>query len=167
MTATKIRDYTLSAISEAIVSRIAGHLARYGLVVVIGWIGLLKFTSYEAQGIQPLVAHSPFMSWMYDVFSISTFSSLLGVLEVGTAVLLAVKPWWPRVSAVGSLIAVGLFIATISFLFTTPGIGEAAAGGFPALSMTGQFLIKDVALLGISAWTLADALQAGRAANRV
>jgi hypothetical protein len=26
------------------------------------------------------------------------------------------------------------------------------------LSSTGQFLIKDVALLGLSAWTLADAL---------
>jgi uncharacterized membrane protein YkgB len=63
---------------------------------------------------------------------------------------------------VGSVIAVGLFLATISFLFTTPGIGEAAAGGFPLLSMTGQFLIKDVALLGIAAWTLADAVHAGR-----
>lgn len=133
---------------------------------MIGWIGLLKFTSYEAQGIRPLVEHSPLMSWIYDVFSVTTFSSLLGVLEVGTAVLLAVKPWWPRISAVGSLIAVGLFIATISFLFTTPGIGESAAGGFPALSTTGQFLIKDVALLGIAVWTLADALQAGRAAER-
>ena len=148
-------------------SRIAGHLARYGLVIVIGWIGLLKFTSYEAQGIQPLVAHSPFMSWLYDIFSVTTFSSLLGVLEVGTAVLLAVKPWWPKVSAVGSVIAVGLFVATISFLFTTPGIGESAAGGFPALSMTGQFLIKDVALLGLAAWTLADALGAGREGDRV
>ena len=29
------------------------------------------------------------------------------------------------------------------------------------LSSTGQFLIKDVALLGISAWTLADALRRG------
>jgi uncharacterized membrane protein YkgB len=166
MTATNIRNDAQSAKSEAVVSRIAGHLARYGLVIVIGWIGLLKFTSYEAQGIQPLVAHSPFMSWMYDVFSVTAFSSLLGVVEVGTAVLLAVKPWWPRVSAVGSLVAVGLFIATISFLFTTPGVGESAAGGFPALSMTGQFLIKDVALLGIAAWTLADALHAGRAADR-
>ncbi|MCX8559583.1 DUF417 family protein [Mycolicibacterium mucogenicum] len=166
MTATNIRNDAQSAKSEAVVSRIAGHLARYGLVIVIGWIGLLKFTSYEAQGIQPLVAHSPFMSWMYDVFSVTAFSSLLGVVEVGTAVLLAVKPWWPRVSAVGSLVAVGLFIATISFLFTTPGVGESAAGGFPALSMTGQFLIKDVALLGIAAWTLADALHAGRAAER-
>lgn len=163
MTVTSIHAHTQSA---DIVSRIAGHLARYGLVVVIGWIGLLKFTSYEAQGIQPLVAHSPFMSWMYGIFSVPTFSSLLGVLEVGIAVLLAVKPWWPRISAVGSLLAVGLFIATISFLFTTPGIGESAAGGFPVLSSSGQFLIKDVALLGIAAWTLGDALQAGRAAER-
>ena len=76
-------------------SRIAGHLARYGLVVVIGWIGLLKFTSYEAQGIQPLVAHSPFMSWLYDVFSVTTFSALLGVVEVGAAVLLAVLSLLP------------------------------------------------------------------------
>ena len=42
----------------------------------------------------------------------------------------------------------------------------AAAGGFPALSMTGQFLIKDVALLGLAAWTLADALHAGREGER-
>jgi uncharacterized membrane protein YkgB len=53
-------------------------------------------------------------------------------------------------------------VATISFLFTTPGVFEATAGGFPALSMTGGFLIKDVALLGIAAWTLSDALQATR-----
>ena len=166
MTATNIRARVESSTTEAIVSRIAGHLARYGLVIVIGWIGLLKFTSYEAQGIQPLVAHSPFMSWVYDVFSVTTFSSLLGVVEVAAAVLLAVRPWWPKVSAIGSLIAVGLFVATISFLFTTPGIGESAAGGFPALSMTGQFLIKDVALLGLAAWTLADALHAGREGER-
>ena len=41
-----------------------------------------------------------------------------------------------------------LFINTLSFLFTTPGVGDAAAGGFPALSPVGQFLIKDVVLLG-------------------
>ncbi|WP_319453413.1 MULTISPECIES: YkgB family protein [unclassified Mycobacterium] len=151
---------------ESAVTRLGGPLARYGLVVVIGWIGLLKFTAYEAQGIEPLVANSPFMSWMYDVFSVTTFSTLLGVLEVATAVLLAVKPWWPKVSAVGSVIAIGLFLATISFLFTTPGIGEASAGGFPILSSTGQFLIKDVALLGIAVWTLGDALR-GAAGRRV
>jgi uncharacterized membrane protein YkgB len=55
-----------------------------------------------------------------------------------------------------------LFVATISFLFTTPGVTEASAGGFPALSVSGGFLIKDVALLGISVWTLADAMRAVR-----
>lgn len=150
---------------ERAVASLGGFLARYGLVIVIGWIGLLKFTTYEAMGIQPLVASSPLMSWLYNLFSVTTFSTLLGVLEVFTAVLLAVKPWWPRLSAVGSLIAVGLFVGTISFLFTTPGVGEASAGGFPVLSATGEFLIKDVALLGLSVWTLADALASARAAH--
>ena len=140
----------------------AGFLARYGLVIVIGWIGALKFTSYEAQGIQPLVANSPLMSWLYDIFTVNTFSSLLGVFELVTAVLIAIKPFSPKLSIVGSIMAVGLFATTISFLATTPGIGEPAAGGFPALSMTGQFLIKDVALLGLSAWTLADSVRAAR-----
>ena len=162
---TTVDDQTTGLRMEAAATRLGGVLARYGLVVVIGWIGLLKFTSYEAQGIQPLVANSPFMSWLYDLFSVTTFSTLLGVLEVATAVLLAVKPWWPKVSAVGSVIAVGLFVATISFLFTTPGIGEDAAGGLPLLSMTGQFLIKDVALLGIAVWTLGDALRGLRTAS--
>lgn len=135
--------------------RIAATLARYGLVIVIGWIGLLKFTEFEANGIEPLVSHSPLMSWVYSVFSVTTFAVLLGVLEVATALLIAVKPWWPRLSMAGSVIAIGLFVATLSFLFTTPGVFETSAG-FGVLSMTGQFLIKDVALLGLSVWTLAD-----------
>ncbi len=61
------------------------------------------------------------MSWLYDIFSVYTFSVLLGVFEVAAAVLIAVKPWWPRVSILGSALAILLFVATISFLFTTPG----------------------------------------------
>jgi reactive chlorine resistance protein C len=141
----------------------AGRLAaRYGLVVVIGWIGAVKFTSFEAHGIQPLVAHSPFMSWLYDVLSVQTFSTLLGLVELSTAALLALGPWLPRLSLLGSLLAIGLFTATISFLFTTPGVFEPSSGGFPVLSSTGQFLVKDVALLGVSVWTLAEALAATR-----
>ena len=134
---------------------------RYGLVIVIGAFGLLKFTNYEAQGIAPLVSESPFMSWLYDIFSVYTFSVLLGVFEVGAAVLIAVKPWWPRVSIVGSALAILLFVATISFLFTTPGAFDESVG-YPAPSLTTGFLLKDVALIGISLWTLADSLRATR-----
>ncbi len=89
-----------------------------------------------------------------------TFSVLLGVFEIAAAVLIAVKPWWPKVSILGSALAILLFAATISFLFTTPGVFEESVGGFPLLSLTGGFLIKDIALLGISA------VDAGRCAER-
>lgn len=163
MTASeRVEISTHSAIR--LVETAAALCSRYGLVVVISWIGAMKFADYEAQAIQPLIANSPLMSWLYDIFSVSTLSAMLGVFEIFTALLLAVKPLAPKISAAGSVFAVGLFLATISFLFTTPGVSEAAAGGFPLLSSTGTFLLKDVALLGISLWTLADAL---RSASRL
>lgn len=143
------------------VDTVAAALLRYGLVIVIGWIGLLKFAHYEAHQIAPLVAHSPFMGWLYNIFPENTFSVLLGVVEVSAAVLLAVKPVAPRISALGSLLSVLLFVSTISFLFTTPGIGEPAGGGFPAITLLAEFLLKDIVLLGASFWTLADAIRSG------
>lgn len=53
--------------NESKVNTIAGLVLRYGLVLVIGWISLMKFTSYEAYSIEPLVANSPFMGWLYEI----------------------------------------------------------------------------------------------------
>lgn len=145
--------------SVSTIDGIAAVLGRYGLVLVIGWIGALKFADFEAHQIAPLVANSPFMGWLYSFLSEYTFSALLGVLELTAAILLALKPIAPKVSILGSLIAIVLFLSTISFLFTTPGVSEPAGGGFPALSLTGEFLLKDVPLLGLSFWTLADAIK--------
>lgn len=131
---------------------------RYSLVLVIVWIGALKFTSFEAHGIEPLVSNSPLMSWVYSVFSVTTFSAVLGVIELTLAALIAVKPWMPRLSILGGIGAVGMFVTTLSFMITTPGVAAAEAGGFPVLSSTGQFLIKDVVLLAVSLWTVRDSL---------
>ena len=137
------------------------ELARYGLVVVVGWIGLMKFTAYEAEGISTYVANSPLMSWVYDFMSHRSFSAVLGVVELTIATLIAARPIWPRASMFGSALAVGMFLTTLSFLASTPGVWEPSAGGFPALSgFPGQFVIKDLALLGISLWTLGDAWRA-------
>ena len=63
-----------------------------------------------------------------------------------------------RAFALGSALAVGMFLTTLSCLVTTPGVWEPSAGGFPALSaIPGQLLIKDLALLGISLWSLGEA----------
>jgi uncharacterized membrane protein YkgB len=123
----------------------------------------MKFTAYEAEGISPFVAHSPLMSWVYGFMSVRGFSAVLGVVEVGIALLIAARPFWPRASALGSALAVGMFLTTLNFLVTTPGVWEPSAGGFPALSaLPGQFLIKDLALLGIALWTLGEAWKASQ-----
>jgi hypothetical protein len=77
----------------------------------------------------------------------------------------ASRPLAPRISVPGSAFAVLLFVGTLSFLFTTPGI--TAAGGFPVLSvLPGQFLVKDLVLAGAALWTLGDALGAARSRAR-
>ena len=142
------------------VEAVGRELTRYGLVVVVGWIGLMKFTTYEAEGIRPFVANSPLMSWVYGLMSVQAFSATLGIVEVAVAILIAIRPLSARASALGSALAAGMFLTTLSFLVTTPGVWEPSLGGFPALSaVPGQFLIKDLALLGISLWTLGEAWQ--------
>lgn len=138
-----------------------GRLAiPYSLVVVLGYIGGLKFTAYEAEGISGLVRSSPLMSWTYSLLSVRGLSAVIGVSELVIGGLIALRPWSPRMSAAGSALAVGMFLTTLSFLFSTPGVIEASMG-FPALSgMPGQFLLKDAVLLGAALWTLGDSLKA-------
>ena len=104
--------------------------------------------------------NSALLSWVYGPLSVRGFSAVLGVAEVAIALLIAARPLSPRASALGSALAVGMFLTTLSFLVTTPGVWASSAGGFPALSaFPGQALIKDLALLGISLWTLGEAWQ--------
>src|SRR5262245_27128154 len=152
--------HTRTSLSSRVES-VGRELARYGMVVVVGWIGFMKFTAYEAEGITRYVANSPLMSWVYGFTSHRGFSAVLGVVELTIAILIAARLFSPRASALGSALAVGMFLTTLSFLATTPGVWAADAGGFPALSgAPGQFLLKDLALLGMSLWSLGEAWRA-------
>jgi uncharacterized membrane protein YkgB len=135
------------------------QIVRWGLIVVLAWIGAMKFTDYEAMGIQPLVVHSPLVGWMYDFLSVRSFSAMLGCIEIATAALISLRYVSAKASAIGSVLAIGLFATTLSMLFTTPGWEPTL--GFPALSaMPGQFLLKDIVLFGASVWSLGESLKA-------
>jgi serine/threonine protein kinase/uncharacterized membrane protein YkgB len=144
---------------HATLESIGVGVSRYGLVVVLMLIGLLKFTAPEAAGIQPLVTHSPFMSWMYAVLSVQAVSNVIGFIEIVAALLIASRPFSPKASFVGSLGVIATFLLTISFLFSTPGALQ-LGHGISILGDTGQFLIKDLVLLGASCWIAAEALSA-------
>ena len=131
-------------------------LIRYGLVLVIFWIGAMKFTAYEANGIQPFVANSPFTSWVYRILSLQAFSNFLGIVEIAIAAMIAFRSISANVSAIGSGLAAVMFLTTLSFMISTPG-WEPSSGGFPALSIPGQFLLKDLVLLGAAIWSLGEA----------
>src|SRR5215831_7755686 len=148
----------LGARAEAL----GGHALRYGLVLILLWIGGMKFTAYEAEDIRPFVENSPPFAWTYPAFGVRGMSNVLGATEILVGLLIAARPWLPRVSAVGSLLAAGMFLGTLSFLVTTPGTWIDELGGFPAISVLGQFLVKDVALLATAVWSFGEAVRATR-----
>jgi reactive chlorine resistance protein C len=136
-----------------------GNVMRGGLGLIFLWFGCMTFTSYEATGIAPFIMNSPLMGWWHSLLGIQGASTMLGIFEITTGILLALCQIAPRASVVGGAMAVFTFLITLSFFLTTPGV--AAPMGFPAISgHIGQFLLKDAGLLGISIWLFGGALVA-------
>jgi uncharacterized membrane protein YkgB len=141
----------------------AEPLSRFSLyaslAIIYAWFGGMKFTEYEAQGLVPLVENSPLLSWFYAVFSVRGFSTFLGFLEISIGLLIALRLASPIFSAAGGLLSAGLFITTVSFMISTPGVVVPELGP-PAITVApGQFLLKDVGLFAVSFWIFADSLK--------
>lgn len=130
---------------------LGAYVLRYSLVFFLLLFGALKWTGDEARGVNPLITNSPFLSWTHHLFGIQGSSEFVGVIEIAIAALIALRQWKPLLSALGSAAAVGMFLVTLSFLFTTPHVQESA-----------PFLLKDLSLLGASLWTSGEALRAAR-----
>ncbi|MEU9970770.1 YkgB family protein [Streptomyces malaysiensis] len=134
---------------------------RYGLALNLLSIGRLKFESYEVENIRPLVTASPLFSRLLTELGEQKLARVIGATEMITGSLIAARPFAPRASALGSLGAVGIFATTLSFLATTPEAWQEKRRE-PKLSLAGQFLVKDIVLLGASLLTAAESLQASR-----
>jgi uncharacterized membrane protein YkgB len=191
MIETTLHERTESDVIRSIYSKAAAldrvgmGLLRLGLVVVLVWIGGLKFAGYEADSIVPLVANSPLMSFFYhhpapeyrsymnkegelnpahrqwhETNGTYPFADGLGTLIVLIGLLIAVHPFYPQIAAVGSFLLILMACTTLSFLVTTPeawvpALGD-AAHGFPYLSGVGRLVVKDAIMLGAAVVTLAD-----------
>lgn len=147
----------LEEVTEQLLS-IGQFTFHYGIVLVNMYIGLIKFRSYEAESIKKFTSNSPLTSQLHSLFSTQGVSNIFGIAEVSIATLIALRPLSAKASAVGSAMAVGQFLTTLSFLRTTPGVWQEDLG-FPYISEMGGFLLKDIVLLGASIWTLGESLQ--------
>jgi len=169
--------------------RIGVAVARIGLIVVLVWIGALKAVPYEADGIVPFVANSPFMRFFlkYDAPQYKqhvnkegervepnrqwhrenhtyAFAYGLGAVIVAYGLMLCLHPWLPQVAALGSFLVAVMSVVTLSFLITTPESWVPALGdaqhGFPYLSGRGRLVVKDAIMMGAALVTMADSAKA-------
>lgn len=165
--------------------RLGLGMIRVAILIIFVWIGGLKFWNYEAEGIVPFVANSPFMSFFYNEkapeyrqyklpegsFDAAKhewhvknntygFSHGLGLLIMTIGLLTFFGFFSRRVGLVGELLAIVMTLGTLSFLATTPEVWVPDLGsgeyGFPLLSGAGRLVIKDTAILAGAVVLLSD-----------
>ena len=110
------------------------------VLLVLLWIGGMKFTLLEAKGIEDLVISSPFMAWMYHVWDLQTTSNLIGVYDLMAVALLIGACFNHRLLLPSIAMAGAVFVITQTFLISWDG----AISTTSLLSTGGQFLIKDL-----------------------
>lgn len=182
----KISDLFYGFLSLAArAKRFSLGMLRVAILVIFVWIGGLKFFNYEAEGIVPFVANSPFMSFFYThdapeykdyklregeadaakhAWHVENntyrFSHGLGVLIMSIGILTFAGFFSRRVGLVGEVLVIIMTIGTLSFLVTTPEVWVPNLGsgeyGFPLLSGAGRLVIKDLAIIAAALVLLSD-----------
>jgi uncharacterized membrane protein YkgB len=127
---------------------------RASMVIIFVFFGYQKWFEYEAQALVPYISHGPLIFWMYPVFGLRGATYFLGVAEWAFGALLFLGFWNKSLGILGALGSCFSFIATLTILPFIPGGWAASAGGFPAMSETGAFLMKDLVLLTASFYLL-------------
>jgi uncharacterized membrane protein YkgB len=120
-----------------------------GMIVMLLWAGSYKMTAPGAEGIIPLVSHSPLISWHFKLFGPYVGSDIIGLTEITAAALMIAGYFKPKAGILGGLIAVAMFFTTSTMVITTPG-STTLVHGVRYMSFLGLFLFKDVISCGAS-----------------
>lgn len=136
-------------------------LGVISVIIVLFWIGLLKFTPSEAMAIKGYVSHSFLMNWLYSVTSAQGVSNIIGIYEIVTGILLIGSFWNHKVGAIAGYLTLTIFLTTLSFLVTTPGIWKFLDG----IMVTDFFLVKDFAFLAIALQVIGTSRETKRKAE--
>ncbi|MBA3666348.1 MAG: DUF417 family protein [Sphingomonas sp.] len=126
--------------------RLSDGVLRLALALVFVAFGYVKFFPFEADGVEPLISAHPLLSWLLPAFGKAGASAFLGVMEISAGVLLLLGFRSALASFFGGVLAMITFFITVTLFFVMPGVFEESAGGFPAISGMGGFLLKDTVL---------------------
>ncbi|PKI17848.1 DUF417 family protein [Colwellia sp. 12G3] len=140
-----IKYFALLSIGILLIKRsfsplVSAWISIMPVLVVLLWIGGMKFTLLEAQGIEALVKSSPFMGWLYNFFSLQATSNIIGIYDLIAVVFLILAMYSAKLMLPAILMSAMVFVVTQSFLVTFTG----SLSSETILSTTGHFLIKDL-----------------------
>jgi uncharacterized membrane protein YkgB len=124
-----------------------------GMIVMLVWAGLFKMTPPGAEGITPLVIHSPLISWQFRLFGPYIGSDMIGLTELTAALLFIVGYFKAQAGIVGAFITTLMFFTTSTMIVTTPG-AVISFHGMRYMSFIGLFLFKDVISFGVSLYLI-------------
>ena len=130
------------------------YLIRAAMVIIFLFFGYQKWFQYEAQALIPYINNGPLISWLYPVFGPRGATYFLGVAEWLFGGLLFLGFWNRKLGILGALGSCFAFAATITIIPFIPNGWAASAGGFPAMTETVAFLLKDLVLLAVSVYLL-------------
>src|SRR5712671_3982807 len=130
------------------------HFLRASMVLLFLFFGYQKWWEYEAQALIPYISHGPLISWMYPVFGVRGATWFLGVSEWSFGALLFAGFWNKKCGILGALGSCFSFLGTITIIPFIPNGWAPSAGGFPAMTETVAFLLKDLVLLAVSVYLL-------------
>jgi uncharacterized membrane protein YkgB len=140
------------------------HFVRASMVIIFLFFGYQKWFNYEAQALIPYISNGPLISWMYPVFGMRGATWFLGVSEWTFGLLLFLGFWNKQFGILGAIGSCFCFVATITIIPFIPNGWAVSAGGFPAMTETVAFLMKDLVLLAASFYLLRqDVLRAASA----
>jgi uncharacterized membrane protein YkgB len=130
------------------------NLLRAAMVIIFAWFGYDKWFEDEIRGLLPIITHGPLIFWTIPVLGIRGTANLLGTSEWTFGTLLFLGFWNKKLGVLGALGSAFTFVATFTVLPFVPDAWDAAAGGFPAMTATSAFLLKDLVLLVVSIYLL-------------
>lgn len=134
------------------------RVTSIGMTVMLFWAGSFKMTRPGAEGIAPLVDHSPLIWWHFKIFGPYVGSDIIGLTEFTAAILFIVGYVKPKAGVIGGLITTVMFAITSSMLVSTPGT-TISVPGIPFMrymNLLGLFLFKDVISLGASLYLISE-----------
>jgi uncharacterized membrane protein YkgB len=142
------------------------HLLRASMVMIFGFFGYQKWFDYEAQALIPYISHGPLIFWLYPFFGLKGATWFLGVAEWFFGALLFLGFWNKKLGILGALGSCFSFVATVTIIPFIPNGWAPSAGGFPAMTETVAFLLKDLVLFAVSVYLLRqDILRVSRSAK--